>query len=120
MLVPTKADLTAKEQSYKQDAIGAKDTGGIDMILALLAEMVTFHIGLSIVEIGEPSLQVAFLAACEFWTTILTLEKQIYAEFCDLLQVFVGVLCGSGGENWRTYITWCYWSFLFGEVSKLI
>ena len=36
VLVPTKADHTAEEQSCKWDTIGVKGVGGIEMILTLL------------------------------------------------------------------------------------
>lgn len=55
------------------------------MILILLAKVVTFHIGLSIVEIGVFSYPVVFLMTCRFRTTSLTLEKQIHIEIYDPL-----------------------------------
>ena len=75
VLAPTKADPTAKERSCKRGAVGAKGAGGIDMILALLAEVVTLHMGLPIVEIGEPSLQVAFSVACGFRTVEIVMQS---------------------------------------------
>ena len=39
MLLPTKAGHTAEERSCKWDTVGAKDVGSIDMILALLEDL---------------------------------------------------------------------------------
>ena len=75
VLVPTKTDPIAKKQSGKGCAIETNGTGAIKVIFALLAEMVILHMGLPIVEIGEPSLQLAFSVDCGFWTTALTLDK---------------------------------------------
>ena len=110
ILMPTKADPTTKEQSGKRCAIEAGSAGGIEVIFTLLAEVLTFHIELLILEIGEPSLQLTFSVAYRFRTTALTLEERIHAELHDLLQIFFNVLCRSGGRNWciwRTRIAWC-------------
>ena len=60
VLVPTKADLTMKEQSCKRGMVGAGGAGGSEMILALLTEVVAFHMRLSIIEIGQRSGNLAF------------------------------------------------------------
>ena len=73
--MPTKADPTAKERSGKGCAIEAGSAGGIEVILALLAEVVKLHMGLLIGDIKELSLQLAFLVAYGFRTTALTLEE---------------------------------------------
>lgn len=56
MLVPIKTDFTMKEQKAKKCIIELGGIGGIKIILALLAEIVTLHMRCFIVEIGEPSL----------------------------------------------------------------
>lgn len=44
-----------KEKSRKWDAVRANDTSSGKMILTLLTEVVTFYVGLTIVEIGKYS-----------------------------------------------------------------
>ena len=73
-----KRALTAWLQRYAS-------VGDIEIFFALLAKVVTLYIGLLIMEIGKSSLQLAFSMVYRFWSTALTLKKQIYAEFCDLL-----------------------------------
>ena len=70
-----------------------------DKVLTLLTEVVILHMGLLIVEIGEPSRQLAVLMACGFRMTALTLKEQIYAELHDLRQILLGVFDRSGGRT---------------------
>ena len=60
VLVPTKVDPTMKERSCKRGTVGAGGAGGSEMILALLTEVVAFHMRLPIIEIGQRSGNLAF------------------------------------------------------------
>ena len=96
VLVPTKADHTAEERSCKWDTIGVKGAGGIDMFLTLLEGL------LGGLQVRDNWLEPGRMNPC---------------RTCHHLKVFLGVLRGSKGENWRTRIAW---SSLFAKVSKLI
>ena len=74
MLVPTKADPTAKERSCKRGVVGAKGSGGIDMILALLEGL------LGGLRVRDDGLEPGGTNLC---------------RTCHCLKVFLGVLGGS-------------------------
>ena len=77
------------------------------MILALLTEVVAFHMRLPIIEIGEPSLQLSFSVAGGFGTNGLSLKDRIYVDLRHRLKVFLGILGGS--RDWsirRSCIAW--------------
>ena len=61
----------------------------------------------------------AFLVACKIKATGFSLKLGIYAELCQRLKVFFGVLGGNWGGNWTSYIARCG-SPLFGGVFKSI
>ena len=74
MLVPTKADLIAKEQSCKWGTTGASDAGGIEMILAVLGGL------LGGLRVRDDGLEPGGTNPC---------------RTLSLLKVFLGVLGGS-------------------------
>lgn len=51
MLVSAKADLTAKKWIHKKCLIGATSTGNCEMILVLLAKVITLYMGFAIIKI---------------------------------------------------------------------
>lgn len=115
VLVPSEADPTIKEQSGKGCAVQASGAGGVE---ALLTEVVALHMGLSVVEVSEPSLHWPFLRSfLEAWIRAigLCLEERIHAKLCDSLKIFFDILGGSRGGDWSgsTGIAWCL-SFFFG------
>ena len=68
------------------------------MILTLLAEVVALHMRFTMIEVQEPGFERTFSRAW-FRAICLRLEEQIYAEFCDFLEVFLGVLGGSRSRD---------------------
>ena len=103
--------------------VGASGTGGVEVVLTLLTEVVILHMRLLIIEIRESSLQlpfsVTFLMASRFRTIGLCLEKRIHTELCHCLKVFLVVFGGRCGWDWTTCIARCG-SPLFGGVPKCI
>ena len=80
--------------------IGTSNVGGIEMILRLLAKVVTLRVRFAIVEVREPSLQLAFLVTCKFHqTNNLSLKDRVYADLHHQLKVFLGVVGGSRSRN---------------------
>ena len=114
MLVSAKADQAIRERSGKGGLIRPSNTGSSKTILTLLAKVVALYIGFTIVEVWEPGFERSSLRA-SFQATCLCFEKQIYAEFCDSLEVFFGVSGGSQSRNWSSRgwgirssnVTWC-------------
>ena len=109
VLVPTKADSITKEQSCKRGTVKASGTGGSKMVFTLLTEVVAFYVRLSIIEIGEPSLQLALSVSGGFGTTSLGLKERVHAKLRYPLKVFLGILGGSRDRDWniqRSCITW--------------
>ena len=49
VLVPAEADRPAEEQGCKRDTVGAGSTGGLEMVLTLLAKLVAIHVRFPIV-----------------------------------------------------------------------
>ena len=82
MLAPTKANPIIKR---------TKGAGGIEIILAVLWP---------------------FSLTCGFGTTGLSLKEKIHANHCHRPKVFLGVLGGSYGGDWTSYIAWCEAPFL--------
>ena len=72
--MPTKADLTTKEQSRKRGTVGIKGAGGINMILTLLE---------------------GFLGGLRVWNDWLEPGGMNPWRTCHRLKVFLGVLGGS-------------------------
>ena len=70
------------------------------MIFTLLTEVVAFHVRLSIIEIGEPSLQLSFSLTGKFGTTGLSLEERIHTELCHPPEVLLGILSRSRDRDW--------------------
>lgn len=64
--MPTNADLPTKKQSNKKDVIKTYRAGSIKVVFTLLTKDVTLYMRLFIVEIREPSFQLAFSIACGF------------------------------------------------------
>lgn len=61
------------------------------MIFILLTKVITLYMEFTKIEIQEPGFKKTLLRV---WFSIiyLRLKKQIYAEFCDFLKVFLSVL----------------------------
>ena len=91
------------------------------MVLALLAEVVAFHMWLPVIEVWKSCLQLAFL-----WPFLtISLEERVHAEFRNSLQVFLGVqgrcrcwswclrrsTCGAGCRG-------CFYRCFFGLVRS--
>lgn len=75
VLLPLKVDPISKEQSCKRDAFKAHGPSCFKMVLALLTEVITFHVQVSIVVVGVFSLERS-IARCEVYLAMfLVLEK---------------------------------------------
>ena len=70
-------------RSCKRRKVGPGGAGGIIVILTLMAEIVAFHIGLSIVDLREPSFQRPFSGAFWIYNTVLNYHSCIYC--CNLV-----------------------------------
>lgn len=60
--------------------------------------MVALYVRFAMVEVLEPGFKKTFFRAW-FWAIRLRLEEQIYAEFCDSLDVFLDILSGSRSRD---------------------
>ena len=87
VLVPAETDPLTKKRGGKWGAIWPSGAGGIEMVLALLAKVVAFHMWLPVIEVWKSCLQLAF--SWPFLT--ISLEERVHAEFRNSLQVFLGV-----------------------------
>ena len=63
ILLPTKVDMVPKEGCCKKNAVGAFASGGSKMILTLLAEVITFYVGLTTIDVRWSGLQWLFTNA---------------------------------------------------------
>ena len=110
-----------KKRYSKWGAVWPSGTGSIEMVLALLAEVVAFHMWLSVIEVWKLSLQLAFL-----WPFLtVSLEERVHAKFYNSLQVFLGVQGRCRCWNW--YLRWntcgtgcrgCFYQCFFGLVRS--
>ena len=73
VLVPTKADHTAEEQSCKWDTISVKGAGGIDMILALLEDL------LGGLRVWDDWLQLGGMSLCRTFSSVRLAEAMVRA-----------------------------------------
>ena len=120
VLVPAETDPPIKKRCGKRDAIWLNGAGGIEIVLALLAEVVAFHMWLPVIEIWKLCLQLAFL-----WLFLtIFLEERVHAEFCNSLQVFFGVqgrckcwrwcltqsICSA---KYRSCFYWCFFGLVW-------
>ena len=80
VLVLTKADYIAEERSCKWDTVGIKGAGDIDMILALLEDV---------------------LGGLRVWDDWLQPGR---TSLCRTLSLFLGALGGGCGKDWASYI----------------
>ena len=70
--------IDVKLEKKKRGTVKANGTGGSEMILTLLTEVVALHVGLTIIEVREPSFQLSFSVAgwlglegtnpCKLWS----------------------------------------------------
>lgn len=64
--------------------------------------MVTLYVGFAIVEVWEPSLQLAFLVICGLhWINNLSLKDRVHADLYHQLKVFYRVVSRSQSRNWN-------------------
>lgn len=54
MLLPTMEDAVFQERSSKGYALMALGSGGLKVVLALLTEVITFHVRVAIIKIRVP------------------------------------------------------------------
>ena len=57
MLVQTTTGPTTEEQGCKRHFIGAGRTGGVEVVVALLTEVLALHMRLPIIEVRERGFQ---------------------------------------------------------------
>lgn len=76
MLLPAKIDPILEKQSRKEDALVARSIGHIKIILALIIEVVAFHVGATIVQIGIPGLKSPFPKCKICFVMFLAFNKQ--------------------------------------------
>ena len=107
ILVLVKIDLSIKKKSSKWGTTWPSYTTDIEIVFALLAEMVVFYMQLSIIEIWKLCFYLAFL--WPFMVVTLCLEKQIYTELYYLLYIFFGI-----------YGKYRYWSCIEDGVVTLL
>lgn len=94
-LRPRQRNFSAKEQSYKQGTVGTSGTGGIEMVFALLTEVVALQVVLSIIEVWKPSFEGTFLRAL-LPASGLNRKELVHPKLRDLLKVFRGIRGGRG------------------------
>ncbi len=51
MLLPAEVDLIPEKEGRKQNSVGPGGSAGSKMVLTLLAEVVTFHVGPTAVDV---------------------------------------------------------------------
>lgn len=94
MLVLAKANPAIKEKSGKGYLVRISGIGGGKIILTLLAEVVILHLRF----IMRTGLLTGLLEGLVLGN-LLAPREQIYAEFCDSLEVFFNVLGGSRSRD---------------------
>ena len=94
MLVPTKAGHITEERSYKWDTVGIKGAGSIDIILALLEDL---------------------LVGLRVWDDWFEPGGMNSCRTCHRPKVFLGTLGGSFGGDWTLRIAW--YKFPYSEES---
>lgn len=76
MLLPAKLDSISKKKIYKKDVLMACDTGFVEIIFTLLAEMITLYIWAFIIQVRVTDLKNPFLKGEICLAIFLALDKQ--------------------------------------------
>lgn len=78
VLLPAEVDPILEERDRKEDALGARGISRVEMVLALSTEVVAFHIGATIVQVGVSRLEwpVSEYGVCLKLAILLALNKQ--------------------------------------------
>ena len=76
MLLLVEINLVTEEQSRKGYLLSARDTDHVEMILALLIEVVALHMGTPIVQVGVPGPEGSILGGGICLARFLALNKQ--------------------------------------------
>ena len=88
MLMPADVDWPAEDRGCKRDTVGVGSTGGLKMVLTVLAKLVAINVGFSIVQVGKTGFERTFLRPLVGSATSLRIHK----DFHELLKVRIGVL----------------------------
>ena len=91
--MPKEVDWPAEERGCKWNTVGAGSIVGLEIVLTLLAKLVTIYMGFFIVKVEKTSFKKTFLRPSIGSATSLSIHKDFY----ELVKVHIGVFgqCGS-------------------------
>ena len=106
VLLPTEVDAVTQKGCCKGNAIGALGSNSGKVILALLAEVITFYIGLTTIDVKWFSLQWLFSEAVK--------EGTLGFEDCfgDFLQIFFCILSN------KKFCRGIDWGFIMARLRR--
>ena len=86
MLIPSLGHRTAQKRGSKRDTVGPVGFGGFKVILTLLTKAVAIQVRISIIEVGEPSLQWLLSKFYLDWSGRQSLVLVFQVGFHELLE----------------------------------
>lgn len=99
MLMPMEVDWFTKKKSCKQNIVGVGSTDSLEIVLKLLAKLVTIHVGFLTIQVKKTSFKRppsrSFVGSAMFLS--------IHEDFHELVKVCISVLGWCGYENRRRH-----------------